>query len=118
VSEVAQDKPVVVVGAGFSGTLLAINLVRQGARVVLVERDGGHFAKGVAYGTRQVGHLLNVRASNMSAFPEDPDHFLRWLGCDSGPERGERRAVSCPARPMATICTNSSWRRSRLRPSC
>ncbi|WP_343610514.1 FAD/NAD(P)-binding protein [Novosphingobium sp.] len=95
-SEAAQDKPVVVVGAGFSGTLLAINLVRQGARVVLVERDGGHFAKGVAYGTRQVGHLLNVRASNMSAFPEDPDHFLRWLGCDSGPERGEKASRFVP----------------------
>ncbi|WP_206239005.1 FAD/NAD(P)-binding protein [Novosphingobium terrae] len=76
--------PIAIVGAGFSGTLLAINLVRQGAPVVLVEREGAHFAKGVAYGTRQVGHLLNVRAANMSAFPEDPDHFLRWLDYDKG----------------------------------
>ncbi len=82
--------PVAIVGAGFSGTLLAINLVRQGASVVLVEREGAHFAKGVAYGTRQVGHLLNVRAANMSAFPEDPDHFLRWLGSDASPGAGAK----------------------------
>jgi uncharacterized NAD(P)/FAD-binding protein YdhS len=43
----------------------------------------------VAYGTREVDHLLNVRAANMSAFPDDADHFLRWLGHDQ-PENGNR----------------------------
>jgi uncharacterized NAD(P)/FAD-binding protein YdhS len=78
------EMPVAIVGAGFSGTLLAINLVRQGARVVLIERDGGRLAKGLAFGTRQVEHLLNVRASNMSAYPDDPEHFQRWVGERSG----------------------------------
>jgi uncharacterized NAD(P)/FAD-binding protein YdhS len=32
----------------------------------------------VAYGTQFDGHLLNVRAQSMSAYPETPDHFLRW----------------------------------------
>jgi uncharacterized NAD(P)/FAD-binding protein YdhS len=34
--------------------------------------------RGVAYGTEFTGHLLNVRAKDMSAYPDMPDHFLRW----------------------------------------
>ena len=75
-----DELPVVIVGAGFSGTLLAINLLRQQVPVVLVERSDAQVAKGLAFGTRQPDHLLNVRASNMSAFPDDAGHFLRWMG--------------------------------------
>lgn len=77
------ELPVAIVGAGFSGTLLAINLLRQRAKVVLIERDAHHLAKGLAFGTQRPEHLLNVRASNMSAFPDDKDHFLRWMGFSS-----------------------------------
>ncbi|MCW1383570.1 FAD/NAD(P)-binding protein [Novosphingobium sp. KCTC 2891] len=77
---VISDLPVIIIGAGFSGTLLAINLVRQGQAVVLVERDQAGLAKGLAFGTARPEHLLNVRAANMSAFPDDPAHFLRWMG--------------------------------------
>lgn len=77
---VHDQHPIIVVGGGFTGTLLAINLVRLGARVELVERDQAALAKGLAFGTRRSEHLLNVRASNMSAFADDPGHFLRWMG--------------------------------------
>ena len=76
----AARLPVAIVGAGFSGTLLAVNLMRLGVDVVMVERDGSQVAKGLAFGTRRPEHLLNVRASNMSAFPDDLGHFLRWMG--------------------------------------
>jgi uncharacterized NAD(P)/FAD-binding protein YdhS len=77
---------VAVVGGGFSGTLTAIHLLRrQAIRVLLVER-GGTFARGVAYSTRQPGHRLNVRAANMSAFPDQPAHFADWLTAQA---RGE-----------------------------
>jgi uncharacterized NAD(P)/FAD-binding protein YdhS len=72
--------PVAIIGGGFSGTLLAIHLARRGARVVIVERDPLALAHGLAYGACGPQHLLNVRAGNMSAFPDDPGHFLRWLG--------------------------------------
>ena len=66
---------VAIIGAGFSGTLLAINLLRHdGPAATLIER-GDAAGLGVAYGTRQSDHLLNVRAANMSAFPDRPDHF-------------------------------------------
>ncbi len=75
-----NELPVAIVGAGFSGTLLAINLLRHGVRVVLIEKDDANLAKGLAFGTRQPEHLLNVRAVNMSALPDDAGHFLRWMG--------------------------------------
>jgi uncharacterized NAD(P)/FAD-binding protein YdhS len=73
---------VVIVGGGFSGALLAINLVRHdGPRATLIERRSVP-GRGTAYSTAHPRHLLNVRAANMSAYPDDPDHFTRWLaGC-------------------------------------
>ena len=79
--------PVLIVGGGFSGTLLAIHLSRLGVPVVLFERDPDALAKGLAFGTRRPEHLLNVRASNMSAFPDDPGHFLRWMGLSDTEQR-------------------------------
>jgi uncharacterized NAD(P)/FAD-binding protein YdhS len=75
----ARDLPIAIVGGGFSGTLLAINLLRHGVKVALIERGSAQLAKGVAFGTRRPEHLLNVRAANMSAFPDDAGHFLRWM---------------------------------------
>jgi uncharacterized NAD(P)/FAD-binding protein YdhS len=72
---------VVVVGAGFSGTIAAIQLRRRlpaGLDVYLVERSG-EFARGVAFADSEVPHLLNVRAANMGAFADDTGHFERWL---------------------------------------
>lgn len=70
---------VVIVGAGFSGTLQAINLLRHdGPRATLIER-AVEPGRGVAYGAADPAHLLNVRAANMSAFPDGPDHLVRWL---------------------------------------
>lgn len=81
---VQATEPVLIIGGGFSGTLLAINLVRMGASVILFERNEQALAKGLAFGTRRPEHLLNVRASNMSAFPDDAGHFLRWMGFSVG----------------------------------
>jgi uncharacterized NAD(P)/FAD-binding protein YdhS len=70
---------VAIVGGGFSGTLLAVNLLRHdGPRATLIERRD-HTARGVAYSAAHPDHLLNVRAENMSALPDDPEHFVRWL---------------------------------------
>lgn len=78
-----------IIGAGFTGSLLAAHLARAARgplRVVLIERRGA-FGPGLAYSTNEAGHLLNVRAGNMSAFPDDPDHFIRWLENRYGSEK-------------------------------
>lgn len=70
---------VAIVGAGFSGTLLAINLLRhEGPKATLIERAPAAGA-GLAFGAAHPEHLLNVRAGNMSALPDDPGHFVHWL---------------------------------------
>jgi uncharacterized NAD(P)/FAD-binding protein YdhS len=71
-----------IIGAGFSGSLLALHLLRRppgNARVHLFEQRG-EFGSGLAFSTPNASHLLNVRAERMSAFEADPEHFQRWLG--------------------------------------
>ncbi|HYJ84388.1 MAG TPA: FAD/NAD(P)-binding protein [Allosphingosinicella sp.] len=70
---------VAIVGAGYSGTIAAVEIARAapGARIALIEKSG-HFARGAAYGTISPGHLLNVRARNMSALAGEPMHFAAW----------------------------------------
>jgi len=73
--------PVAVIGAGFSGTMSAIQLLSRlepERRVLLCER-AGTFGRGRAYATVNPDHLLNVRATNMSAYPDRPEHFSEWL---------------------------------------
>ena len=72
---------VAVIGAGASGTLTAVQYARtcSGGQAGALIEAGARAARGLAYGTPYGAHLLNVVASRMSALPEDPDHFLRWL---------------------------------------
>lgn len=77
-----EDTPgTVVVGGGAGGCLVAIRLLmdpRRSGPVTVVEPDG-QLGRGAAYSTTRPEHLLNVVASRMSALPEQPDHFLRFL---------------------------------------
>lgn len=79
--EPLSSRSVVIVGGGLSGTLVAAHLLRrapEGTHLVLVERHPPA-GRGVAYGTECPDHLLNVPAARMGAWPDDPEHFLRWL---------------------------------------
>lgn len=82
-----QKRPVAVIGGGFSGTMVAIQLARLlpvGQPILLCERGAG-FSLGIAYSTLVSGHLLNVRAANMSAFAAEPGHFEAWLADAADP---------------------------------
>jgi uncharacterized NAD(P)/FAD-binding protein YdhS len=72
---------VIVIGGGASGALLSCHLLRNPTAdidITLIEKSA-QIGRGIAYGTSNPNHLLNVRAGNMSAFPDDPEHFVRWL---------------------------------------
>ena len=69
-----------IIGFGFSGLMLVANLVRRaaaGCEIYVI--DPALNARGMAYGTPYIEHLLNVRAANMHAFADEPDHFVQWL---------------------------------------
>lgn len=80
-SPATAERAIAIVGAGFTGSVLAAHLLRgaETPTVVHLIEGGGCHGTGLAYSTSNGGHLLNVRAYNMSAFPDDPRHFLRWL---------------------------------------
>jgi len=97
-------RTIAIIGAGFSGSMTAAHLLRLHGpestpstpsfdRILLIERNGkqsnasggGGGASGtwgcggVAYGTNSGSHALNVPAGRMSAFDDEPDHFLKYL---------------------------------------
>ncbi len=91
----AAPRNVVIVGAGASGLLAAIALLRSGSdAVVLVEQDAT-WSAGPAYATTDPGHLLNVPAGNLSCDPSRPDHFAEWASTKA---RGVTAASFLPRR--------------------
>ncbi|WP_196885813.1 FAD/NAD(P)-binding protein [Rubrivivax gelatinosus] len=70
-----------VVGAGFSGTAVAVHLLAAlpaGSRVDLFERDA-RCGRGLAYGTSCPSHWLNVPAGGLALDPQQPEGFVLWL---------------------------------------
>ena len=72
------DVDVLIVGGGFCGAMLAVHLLRSTSLSLAVVDRSGWPGRGLAYSTPHKFHLLNVPAGQMSAFPDEPDHFLRW----------------------------------------
>lgn len=58
--------------------MLAARLAEKGRASVIIEQEGT-VGLGVAYGTVDDAHRLNVRAANMGALADHPGHFLEWL---------------------------------------
>ncbi|MET3665806.1 FAD/NAD(P)-binding protein [Caulobacter sp. 1776] len=76
--------------------MTALNLLAQSraAKVLLFEKRAP-VGLGASYSTHNPSHKLNVRAGNMSAWPDRPDHFVTWLagqGLDVGPDGLASRA--------------------------
>jgi uncharacterized NAD(P)/FAD-binding protein YdhS len=75
-------RTIAIIGAGFSGTTLAVHLLRAAPpgleRLYLIERAEGRIG-GVAYRTQSASHTLNVPVGRMSALEDEPDDFLRFV---------------------------------------
>jgi uncharacterized NAD(P)/FAD-binding protein YdhS len=84
-------KKITIIGGGAAGTLLAVNLIKNAGdaplEINLIEKRE-RVGRGVAYSATADYHLLNVPAAKMGAFPDDVEHFYRWLtakSCDYAP---------------------------------
>jgi uncharacterized NAD(P)/FAD-binding protein YdhS len=75
-TETSAAPRIVIVGGGFAGAMVAANLLVDHCdgplEVVIVEREA------------RIDHLLNVPAGQMSAWAQDPGHFVRWADCLGG----------------------------------
>jgi uncharacterized NAD(P)/FAD-binding protein YdhS len=74
---------IAIVGGGAAGALAAVHLLREhregcALEIDLIDRTGG-FGSGVAYGTQDPLHVLNVPAVRMGAIHGHPEHFHEWL---------------------------------------
>jgi uncharacterized NAD(P)/FAD-binding protein YdhS len=74
-------KTIGIIGAGFSGTMTAVQLIEKSnvpfEIIIINERET--LNKGFAYNPYSDKHLLNVITGKMSAFPDNADHFLDWV---------------------------------------
>jgi uncharacterized NAD(P)/FAD-binding protein YdhS len=75
-----MPKKIAVIGGGFSGTMVIRHLVELGFTGTIDRFFRGESqTTGPAYQESSSSLLLNVRNKNMSAFPDDPAHFLDFL---------------------------------------
>ncbi len=78
---------IAIIGAGFSGTLVATNLLQmehpRALRILLLDR--GEIGRGVAYASRPYPYLLNAPIGRMSATSTDPLEFLKFIQRDLPP---------------------------------
>lgn len=85
----APRAPVIaIVGGGFSGAAVAWHLARRlpaSAAAIRVIEPRAELGHGLAYGTTDPDHRLNVPDDRMSLRSDDPLHFQRWLASAGAP---------------------------------
>ncbi len=119
---------VAIVGGGFSGAVTAMHLARKSTIPLAIDivEPRAMLGGGVAYSASDPAHRINVPASRMTVFADDPGQFDRWMraratldadpaalwqGDDAFPQRGvfgryiaELVADAGRATPGVTIC--------------
>jgi uncharacterized NAD(P)/FAD-binding protein YdhS len=85
-SPITLCSTIAIIGGGFSGAMVATHLLRYATfplSIQLVEPRPA-VGLGLAYSKHLDHHLLNIPVGKTSVFPDDPDHFLRWLQTQAG----------------------------------
>ena len=100
---------ILILGGGFSGTMLAIQLLRRDPRLNVAVVDKGKTpGRGLAYSTYYRFHVLNVSVKNMSALRSTSS-----TGRVTITTRKSRVKVSFRARCTDATSTRCSWRPCR-----
>ena len=117
---------VAIIGGGFAGAVAALRLIEAGSApmAITVVEPRASLGRGIAYSTREPGHLMNGPARSLSLYPEAPLHFARWLEAEAArggwrPPQGESWDVSQPPRwlfgsyvesRLAASVADNAWR--------
>ncbi|MGD9805056.1 MAG: FAD/NAD(P)-binding protein [Hyphomicrobiaceae bacterium] len=72
---------IVIVGGGFSGAVVAVELLRtlQPGHSIVIYEPTDEIGRGIAYAKGPEHHLLNVPAHMLSVPPDDEGHFRDWV---------------------------------------
>lgn len=81
-----NTKNITIIGGGACGISLFIELflqlriagVHQDVSINIIE-ENQQVGKGLAFGTKQPGHILNTQAQLMGIHHAEPEHFSDWL---------------------------------------
>lgn len=89
-------KKIGIIGGGFTGTMTAVQLIRKSTYPVEISivNERETFNTGIAYNPYSKKHLLNVTTARMSAFADQPDHFLDWVMKQSAFSKSDRNVVA------------------------
>jgi len=89
-------KRIGIIGGGFSGGMTAVQLVKQASipmEIIIIDPSTQPL-RGAAYASYSNKHLLNVVTAKMSAFQNDPDHFLDWVMQQNNYRNKDRQLIS------------------------
>jgi uncharacterized NAD(P)/FAD-binding protein YdhS len=99
--------------------MVAVNLARRSPvplQIALIDRRNA-FACGAAFSTTCDEHVLNVAAAGMSAFPDAPADFVRWLResrMEPGIDEGAFLPRAVYARYLHSLLEEASRGRHRI----
>ena len=70
-----------IIGGGFTGAVFAVHLARAAAAALDIEiiEPREALGAGLAYGSCELEHRINVPSDRLVVFTEDPHHFSDWL---------------------------------------
>jgi uncharacterized NAD(P)/FAD-binding protein YdhS len=85
-----------IIGGGFTGTMAVVHLISKATRPceIILINEKSNLNKGIAYNSYSKKHLLNVITAKMSAYADNPDHFLDWVMQQKEFEHQERTLIS------------------------